>query len=120
MPFLAYLHAVLGVLDLGVFTLLVIMWCNMVVVASCEQQHKKLIVAWELYHFPLAFVCYCCRFSRYVNKNYCHVLSVVIVVLQAILSLVLCAFTIVDVVDPHQFKRLVVTCAILCARLNQP
>ncbi len=45
------IHAVLG-LD-GVFPLLIVPLQDMVVVASCEQQHENLIVFWELYSsFP--------------------------------------------------------------------
>jgi hypothetical protein len=47
----------LAILNLGVFAPLVITWHDMVIVASCKQQHKYLIVAWELYLF---FPCICC------------------------------------------------------------
>jgi hypothetical protein len=58
-PSLAYLHTIFGklaVLDLGVLALLIVMWCDMVVLASCKQQHENLIVAWESYCSSLAFV----------------------------------------------------------------
>ncbi len=49
-PSLVCLHAffgVLTVLNLGIFVLLILALRGTVAVASCEQQHKILIVAWE-------------------------------------------------------------------------
>jgi hypothetical protein len=52
-------------------------------------------------------------------KNDCPVLDVVVVALQSILSLAPCTFAIINVVDLHQSKRLVVAYAILGALLLQ-
>jgi hypothetical protein len=38
------ISSVLAVLNLSVFALLVIAWRNMVLVASCEQQHEHLLL----------------------------------------------------------------------------
>jgi hypothetical protein len=47
-------HAVFGVLavlDLSILAPLVVVWRDMVVVASCARQHESLIVAWESHLF---------------------------------------------------------------------
>ncbi len=41
------ISSVLAVLNLGVFAPLIVALHDMVIVASCEQQHESLIVAWE-------------------------------------------------------------------------
>jgi hypothetical protein len=73
-----YLHAsanvdaissVLAVLNLGVFVPLIVALCDMVIPASCEQQHESLIVAWVSFRSSLAFVCYCCRCLQHDNKK---------------------------------------------------
>jgi hypothetical protein len=46
------ISSVLTVLDLGVFAQLIIVLCDMVIVASCKQQHESLIVAWEFFVLP--------------------------------------------------------------------
>jgi hypothetical protein len=49
-PSFVCLHAffgVLTVLNLGIFVLLILTLRSTVAVASCEQQHEFLIVAWE-------------------------------------------------------------------------
>jgi hypothetical protein len=56
---LGNVHAISRVLtvpNLGVFTLLVITWPDMAVVASCKWQHEHLIVAWKLLGSSLTFV----------------------------------------------------------------
>ncbi len=53
------LHTVFGiltVLDLGIFTLLVIAWWDMVLVTSCKWKHENLIVAWESLCLSLALI----------------------------------------------------------------
>jgi hypothetical protein len=55
--------------NLKVFVLLVVAWCNMVVIASCKQQQENLIVVWESYCSSLAFVCYCHCSLQYDNKK---------------------------------------------------
>jgi hypothetical protein len=50
--------SVLAVLDLGILALLIIALRDMVIIASCKQQHESLIVAWESFNSSLAFVCY--------------------------------------------------------------
>ncbi len=68
---LAYLHAIFGVLvvlDLGVLTPLVIALCNMVVVASCKQQHNFFDCCMGVYlSFP-CICCYCCCYLQYDIK----------------------------------------------------
>ncbi len=121
---LAYLHAVFGVLallNLGILVPLIVAWCNMVLVASCKQQHEHLIVAWEFHISPSHLLLYCCHSLQCVNnKNDCYIVNVVVMALRSILLLAVHAFTIVDVVDPHQSKRLVAAGAILHAYCNQP
>jgi hypothetical protein len=56
---LGNVHAVFGILtvpSLGIFALLVVVWRDMVTVASCKQQHEHLIVEWEPLRSSLAFV----------------------------------------------------------------
>jgi hypothetical protein len=64
-------HAIFGVLvllDLGMLAPLVIAWRGIVVVAFCERQHERLIVALESLRSSLAFVCCCHRSSRHDKK----------------------------------------------------
>jgi hypothetical protein len=63
------ISSILAVLNLGVFAPLIIMLCDMVIVASYKQQHESLIVAWESFHSSLAFICYCCCSLRYDNTE---------------------------------------------------
>jgi hypothetical protein len=65
---LANFFGVLAVLDLSIFVPL-IQHCKVWFVASCEQQHELLIVAWGSVLSFLAFVCCCHRSSRYDNKK---------------------------------------------------
>jgi hypothetical protein len=65
------IHAIFGVLavlDLGILVPLVVAWRGMVVMAFCEQQHERLIVAWEPLHSSLAFIC-CCHCSLQHDKK---------------------------------------------------
>ncbi len=67
----AYSHAVFGILAilvLGILVPLIFVWCDMVVVASCKQQHEHLIIAWESWHSSLAFVVFCHCSSQYNIK----------------------------------------------------
>jgi hypothetical protein len=54
-----------------------------------------------------------------MTRNDCPVVDIVVVSSQSILLLALRAFAIIDVVDPHQSKGLVVAGAILRAPLLQ-
>jgi hypothetical protein len=61
-------HAVFGVLavlDLSILAPLVIVWRDMVDVASCAQEHESLIVAWESNSFFPRLLHYCRRFLQY-------------------------------------------------------
>jgi hypothetical protein len=61
--------SVLAVPNFGVFALLIVVWHNMVIVASCEWQHEHLIVVWELLLSYLAFVFYrCCSLQCDIRK----------------------------------------------------
>jgi hypothetical protein len=92
---------VLAILNLGIFAPLIVVWRDVVVIVSCDQQHKNLIVAWELFCSSLAFILYCCCSLQYNIKNDCSIVNVVVMVLQSILLLAPPTFAIVDVADPH-------------------
>jgi hypothetical protein len=66
------LHAissVLAMLNLGAFVLLIVASRNMVVLASCNQQHENSIVAWESFQSSLAFIFYChCSLQYDIKK----------------------------------------------------
>jgi hypothetical protein len=115
------ISSVLALLNLSVFAPLVIAWRNMVLVASCKQQHEHFIVALESF---LSFPCICCFIAiapcNITIKENCCIDDVVVVVSQSILALAHCAFAIVYVVDPHLSKRLVVTCACTLSCCDQP
>jgi hypothetical protein len=52
--------SLLAIPNLGIFVLLVVVWGNLIVVASYKCQHKNLIVLLESFCSFLAFVFYCC------------------------------------------------------------
>jgi hypothetical protein len=94
---------VFAILSLGIFALLIIALRNMVIISSCEGQHESLIVAWDLFRFSLAFlITVNAPCNTTYKENNCHVVDVVLMASQSISLLALCAFAIVDLVDPHQ------------------
>ena len=102
---LGNVHAFSNVLtkhDLSIFLLLVVAWCNMVVSASCKQQHIIFDCCVGIVHvLPLHLSVIVVASCNMTIKNYCRVIEARIVESQSILLLALCAFVNVDVVDPH-------------------
>ncbi len=79
-----------------------------------------LLLHGSCYILPLHLLLYCYLFPCNPSiKNDCCVIDIVVVALQSILLLVICAFAIIDVVHPHQRERLVVACAIMRTHHNQ-
>jgi hypothetical protein len=63
------ISSILAVPNLGVFALPVFTWHDIFVVASCDQQHENLIVAWKLVCSSLAFFFYChCSLQYDIKK----------------------------------------------------
>ncbi len=67
------ISSILAVPNLGVFALPVFTWHDIFVVASCDQQHENLIVAWKLVCSSLAFFFYChCSLQYDIKKWLSH------------------------------------------------
>jgi hypothetical protein len=70
--------SVLALLDLGIFALLVVMWCNVVIVAFCKQQHVNSdCYVGVVLVLPLHLLFYHCRCLQY-NIEMIVVLSILL------------------------------------------